>query len=439
MRLRPRLARAGLACACLAVLGAGGGAHGQARPPVVGIAVDGPVDLDRLLQVTRLREAMTARLVHAYTYRQVTTQEDLDQDGNVRKRHSRTYLVVPTPQGTQRHLIGKDGQEPTAAEVRKQEKRNEQLQKRLERMRDRARRLQAEKAAPPQPAASPPARATPPPAPPPAPAPASLPAPAAPPRADVPASSAPAPPVPEPASSLAAGDEPDSPAEASAANQPPPAPPMRPALRAEARPALADLPACDLEDPLASVRPPLPGSITRARAPGLSASEQARRRRERTSDYSLFELLNLTDHEYAGACTWQGRPMHVVAFRPPASFDPLNPVERVASAMAGSILIDASDMEVARASGSTVAPITWGGGLVKLKSASVLLEYTQVRGEFWLPALEVFEMRTRVFFDKDSFRVTHAFDEFVKAEVATEFEYGEPVLPDPAPTPDPRR
>jgi hypothetical protein len=174
------------------------------------------------------------------------------------------------------------------------------------------------------------------------------------------------------------------------------------------------------------VRPPLPGSVTRSAAMGPQASDEQRRKRENASDYSLFELLNLTDHEYAGACTWDGRPMHVVAFRPPAGFDAMNPVERVVTAMAGSILIDGGDLEVARAAGSTIAPITWGAGMVKLKSANVVLEYARIHGEIWLPKRDVFEFQSRVLFANDRQRVTHEFDDFEKATVETETEFGGP-------------
>jgi Skp family chaperone for outer membrane proteins len=393
--------------ALLALLLAGSAT--AAAPP--GVSVDGPVDLERLLQLTRLREAMTAKLVYTYTFRQTTIEEEIGPDGNVIDRQVRVYQVVPTPQGVERHLVGKDGREPTEAEVRKQERRNEQLQRRFEKMQERAQKdADRRQAARSKAAKAAPATVTPPPKPVARPAPTA--ATAAPPAAT--ASPAPVPaPVTEPVAVPAPG-----PAEAPAPVMPPPPP---------ERPALAPLPACDFDDPLASVRPPMPGSVTRSSAPGLTATEAARRKRERPSDYSLFELLNLTDHEYAGACTWEGRPMHVVSFRPPEGFDPLNPVERVMGAMAGAILIDGADLEVARAEGALVSPITWGAGMVKLKAARVVLEYGRLHDELWLPRRDVFEMETRVVFDNDHLRVTHEFDDFSKATVETEVEYGLPV------------
>jgi hypothetical protein len=170
--------------------------------------------------------------------------------------------------------------------------------------------------------------------------------------------------------------------------------------------------------------------VTRTSLPKPLGTEASRRSREQTSDYSLFELLSLTDYEYAGACSSDGRPAHVVTFRPPDSFDPLNPVERVVSAMSGTIVIDGLDFQVARAEGSTVAPITWGAGMVALKSAHVLFDYARVHGEVWLPQRDVFEFHTRVLLDTERERVTHLFDDFRKATTETEVEFD---LEPPAP------
>lgn len=408
--------------ACLLL---GGISPVPAREPAPGIAIHGPVDLDRLLQTTRLRESMTARLFYSYTFRQTTTEEEFAPDGSVKRRSTRVYDVVPTLQGIERHLVSKDGRDPTPAEQRKQDRRNESLQRRLAKMRERAERdaerSAAQQGAPqprvaqaqtaqekgPQALAPPAATATP--------VPRALPAQQASPASNSAAGATP------PASPDAALTGPDSaPAPMPSALGPGPAPPTGSGLSAS----LAPLPDCDFENLLAAVRPPLPGSITRAKAPGIGASDQARRKRERASDYSLFELLNLTDHELAGACSWEGRPMHVVAFKPPETFDPLNPVERVMAAMSGSILIDAGDLEVARAEGATVAPITWGAGMVKLKAARVLLEYGRVKEEVWLPRLEEFEVDTRVLLSHERTRITHQLDDFRKAEVGVEVEYG---------------
>jgi len=372
--------------------------------PAPGVSVDGPVDLERLLQLTRLRESMSARLFYTYTFRQTTTEEEFAADGSLTDKQVRIYQVVPTPQGVERLLIGKDGREPTATEERKQEKRNEALQRRFEKMQKRAeaeaerRRQQAAPAqgsAPKQASAAPASR----------PVPQPVPAPAPPPAVAAATSSSEEIVAPDPGAAAA------------------------PVSRQPLPPPVAALPACDFEDPLASVRPPLAGSVVRSAAPGLSSNADARRKRDRASQYSLFELLNLTDHEYVGACTWEGRPMHVVSFRPPEGFDALNPVERVMTAMTGAILIDGSDLEVARAEGATIAPITWGAGMVKLKSARVTLEYARIHEELWLPRRDVFEFETRVLFNHDKLRMTHAFDDFTKAETIIETEFGGPVEP----------
>lgn len=163
----------------------------------------------------------------------------------------------------------------------------------------------------------------------------------------------------------------------------------------------------------------------------MLAPEEARRNRDKTSDYSLWELLQLTDYDYAGACQINGRPMHVLTFDPPESFDAVNPVERVMTAMSGTLLLDGHDLQVSRAEGLTVGPMTWGVGMVKLKQAHVLLEYAKVQGEIWLPSRDVFEFDTRVLLKSERQRFTHVFDEFRKAsvEVETEYEYHETPAP----------
>src|SRR5205085_2888167 len=184
------------------------------------------------------------------------------------------------------------------------------------------------------------------------------------------------PPVSAPASTAPAAVETPAPT----AIVPAPVAPSKPAAVA-ARTALPPLPPCNEDDPTTSLRPPPPGSTVHSRKAPQLGTLADRRRREQTSDYSLFELLSLTDYEYAGACMSDGRPTHVVTFRPPETFDPQNPVERVVGAMSGTILVDGLDFEVARAEGTTIAPIKWGAGMVALKAAHVLFDYTRVQGE----------------------------------------------------------
>jgi hypothetical protein len=103
----------------------------------------------------------------------------------------------------------------------------------------------------------------------------------------------------------------------------------------------------------------------------------------------------------------------------------MNPVERVMTAMSGTLLIDGNDLQVMRAESMTVAPIKWGAGMVALKSAHVILEYSKVGGEIWLPSRDVFEFDTRVILGRQRQRFTRVFDDFRKAtvEIETEYEY----------------
>ena len=199
------------------------------------------------------------------------------------------------------------------------------------------------------------------------------------------------------------------------------------------------VPECNLADLASSLRPPPAGSVLMSRRPPSAGDEASRRARDKTSDYSLFELLALTEYEYAGQCAWNGRPMHVLTFTPPPSFDAQNPVERVMTAMKGTIVIDAGDMQVARAEGTTVAPIAWGAGMVKLRQAHVVLEYGRVHDEIWLPSRDVFEFDSRVLFTSERQRITHVFDDFSRADVQveTEVDYKDPDAPAPPASPAP--
>src|SRR5687768_9595107 len=108
------------------------GASSATPSPIPALSIHGPIDLDALLQATRLRESMTARLIYSYTFRQTTIDEALDEQGRVTRKHVRTYQVVPTPTGTERHLISEDGEPPSPGDVRKQERRNEKVKARIE-------------------------------------------------------------------------------------------------------------------------------------------------------------------------------------------------------------------------------------------------------------------------------------------------------------------
>ena len=80
-------------------------------------------------------------------------------------------------------------------------------------------------------------------------------------------------------------------------------------------------------------------------------------------------------------------PDDTYRFEPARDFDPQNPVERVVTAMKGTIFVDAADMQVMRTEAQTVAPIKWGAGLISLRRAWVHWEARKVNGEVWLPAV----------------------------------------------------
>jgi hypothetical protein len=414
--------RARTVLVAIAVLAVGSG--GAAAPLV---PVDGPIDVTTLLRLARQQAARNAQLYYEYQFRQTTLKEVLDARGDVKREETSVYLVIPTRDGTERHLLERDGRAPTAAEVRKQQKRNARVQAHFESMRRKSARRHAAKAAQAERvqgggslvARRPPTnrvRVV-------EPAPEVKREVAVPSGPSAPPGVAPGVPASSPVGQTGPGSTPPEPSTEDVASREghfvvgtaPPAP------VAPAEPP----PPCSLDDPASRVRLPPGGIVKSAHSPVVTpASAEARQARKSAGDYSLFELLSLTEYGYAGTCELEGRTVHVVTFEPPKDFDALNPVERVVCAMKGTILVDAQELQVVRAAGRTVAPIKWGAGLVALRSAEVVLENAKVRDEVWLPSMDMFDFDARVVFDADHERVTHLFDDYVKREVTTSEEFG---------------
>jgi hypothetical protein len=398
--------------------------------PPSAIPVGGPVDVDELLRLARIKQALNARTYYQYAFRQTTRAETLDATGNVSATEVRVYRVVPAPEGTQRHLLEVDGDLPSRRMVRTAEKRNQRVRERWAKIRERQardrerRRAGAERQAG---AAASPAVPT---------APAATPG-----LPDAPPSDATAgpnaPPSDAPPAAAATGPNAAAGPNAEGASRglttapaptAPPAPPPiagapAPPRPPQVEPLPTDIPDCHPDDLTARVRPgATPGDAATARRAVAPPPVASRRDRESTGDYSLFELLSLTAYDYAGTCRWDDRVVHVVTFMPPDGFDPQNPVERVVGAMEGTILIDATELQVVRAEGETVAPIKWGAGLVALREARVIFESAKINDEVWLPSADYFELDTRVLLGRDRQRVTNYYDQYEKLLVATEDE-----------------
>lgn len=402
------------------------------------VSLDRPIDIDQLMSLARTQASLNARLALKYSYRQSTKREIFTDDGSVKHQQTKVHRVFPSRDGTIRHLLSVDGDDPPPKLVKKQRKRNEAIRKRWEKIRRKhqaelekkrkraAARSKASRQPPTTPARqqarSTPTRAATPSDPTPA---RSTPPPARPSTESAVARTT-TPPATPTTDRLTAPSSPDSPAKATPSEQLAfgPAPPPEPPATVDPDP----LPSCDLEDPRRSVRPSPDGS--RKRGGGTAVGKQSRKAREQASDYSLFELLSLTEYEHLGSCELEGRPVHVVGFQPPRNFDPVNPVERVVTAMEGSILIDAAEYQVLRTSGKTVAPIRWGAGLVSLRSARILFEQRLVNDRVWLPSLDVFEFDSRVLLDRDRERTTHYYDDHQPFDVVTDEVFEGPATPE---------
>ena len=350
-----------------------------------------PLTGNEILQLARAQAIRNSKLYFRYSFDQRTTDEKLDKDGKVIHRETRRYRVTPYPDGTERELLEKDGVAPPARLVKKQERRNEALHRHFAKQREKQERAAAKRARQ-SPAAGKSGSAQ------------ALP----------------------PGRSATAGAAPVR-RERAAQARPVPAP--LPAALAPVQPALLqdpmlEPPECDLADPASRVLPPQPRAPRPPIRPLSAPTEESRRQRESTSEYTLFELLSLTRSENVGTCRHEGRTVHVVAFEPPEGFDPLNPVERVVTGMAGTILVDVDEMQVLRADGRTVAPLKWGGGLVALKSARVVFEHRKVNDEVWLPSGETFEFESRVLMDGDRERTTNEYSNYREISVETTEDVG---------------
>jgi hypothetical protein len=383
-RIRRAVATAGLLAFCSVAAGAAPARFAPRRL----IPVDGPVDVDQLLRQARIQQAFNSRVYYDWSFRQTSRVETLDSGGDVEKELIRVYRVIPSREGTIRHLLEENGDTPSEKDMRKQRKRNETVRKRWAKIRAKAARQREREEGR---------------KPPPKPGPAK-----------------PRPQVVAPPKVAAADRSTATPAEDArgTAERNITLPSSRPL---PSLPVPEPRPPCDLEDPSSSVRPPSPGGKnTSSASDHRKPQEVSRRDRKTAGDYTIFELLSLTNYDYVGTCETESRIVHVVGFAPPEQFDPLNPVERVVTAMLGYILIDADELQIVRIQGETVAPIKWGGGLVALKRAKAVFEQQKVRDQVWLPALDYFEFDSRVLLSRDRQRVTHYYDDYKRTDVQSE-------------------
>jgi hypothetical protein len=384
------------------------------RVPRRAVPLHGPVDVDELLRLARISQTINAKTYLQYSFRQTTRLEDLTEASEVKRTETKVYRVIPSRQGTIRHLLEQDGEPPSRRQVKKQLARNEKVRKRWEKIRARQEKTHARKRA--QQAKR---------------------------RGDAPAATrqatepGPAAARTTPRAPAAAGTAAPGKAPATRGQSPPNAAQQQEeaapvvtrtviaprGLLSEPEADLPPLPTCDVDAPASALRAPWKGSQTRSRRGIRRSSEQARKARSSTGDYTIFELLSLTNYEYLGACIYEERPVHVVAFVPADDFDAQNPVERVVTAMEGTIFIDASDIQVMRTEAETVGPIKWGAGMVALRSAHVVFEGRKVNDEVWLPAADVFEFDSRVLFDKDRQRFTNYYDDYKKIVVGSSEEF----------------
>ncbi|MFN7990137.1 MAG: hypothetical protein U0529_21885 [Thermoanaerobaculia bacterium] len=142
----------------------------------------------------------------------------------------------------------------------------------------------------------------------------------------------------------------------------------------------------------------------------------------------LSDLVARYDYVLAGAVEEEGRLLYALEFRPKPGLAAKSLGDRALNALAGRVLVDAADFQVAAADAHLVAPLKVAGGLAaNVKAAAVAYRATRLPGGGWFPC--VIELRLEgkqaLLFRLDaSFRFE--FSGFASFTVETESEVGPP-------------
>jgi hypothetical protein len=100
----------------------------------------------------------------------------------------------------------------------------------------------------------------------------------------------------------------------------------------------------------------------------------------------LSHLLSLYDYNRESDEVHDGRPCHVLSFRPRRGAVTHSLGDRVLAALAGRVVVDAEDLQVRSATARIVTPIKVAGGIAAhVKEGSIDFEAQRVAGGYWLP------------------------------------------------------
>jgi hypothetical protein len=145
----------------------------------------------------------------------------------------------------------------------------------------------------------------------------------------------------------------------------------------------------------------------------------------------LSDLIARFDYRLEGAIEEEGRLLYVLEFSPKPGLPADSLGDRALNALAGRVLVDASDFQIASVEARLVRPVKVAGGLgASVRDATISYRGSQLPHGVWFPCVIDLHLkgRTAVFFRLDtSFRFE--FSGFASFSVETDSEVGDRQAP----------
>jgi hypothetical protein len=141
----------------------------------------------------------------------------------------------------------------------------------------------------------------------------------------------------------------------------------------------------------------------------------------------LSDLIGRFDYRLEGVVEEEGRLLYSLEFSPKPGLAAASLGDRALNALAGRVLVDASDFQIVSAEARLVRPVKVAGGLAaNVKEATISYRGARLPHGFWFPCVVDLHLdgKTAVFFRLDtSFRAE--FSGFARFSVATDSAVGD--------------
>ena len=145
----------------------------------------------------------------------------------------------------------------------------------------------------------------------------------------------------------------------------------------------------------------------------------------------LSDLIARFDYRLEGAVEEEGRLLYALEFSPKPGLTATSLGDRALNALAGRVLVDASNFQIVSVEARLVRPFKVGGGLAaNVKGATISYRGARLRHGIWFPCVIDLHLegKTAVFFRLDtSFRFE--FSAFASFSVETDSEVGDRQAP----------